>query len=277
MLFLQVLPSAFIWKILKVQCPYQKLLQWLFLSRAGLLKHETRVTASSSLPRAANQELGISWSECQTSLAPSKSTWTIPHSSSNEVLCWTPRLFEYCTQVCSHWALWRSPLELWPRVVVPKRWVIDCSLGSCECRTQWDEKEPSTLTHLCLEHNPPSTKSVEKFPLLTEALWRRPWNCEILSPCTGLQSTSCREVLTLRGLQVLMLHEHKLADRSNAAGASARRSTQYQLLLLFWEQVFMAHRISAMKDSRKGSRCWTLRAWVQKQWQSAPWTNIFSN
>lgn len=193
------MPSAFIWKILKVQCPYQKLLQWLLLSRAGLFNHETRVTtSSSSLPRAANQELRISWSECQTSLAPSKNTWTSLHSSSNEVLCWTPRLFEYCTQVCSHWALQRSLLELWPRAVVPQRWVIDCSVGSCDCQTQWVEKKPSTLTHLCLEHNPAWTKSTERFPLLIEALWRRPWNCKMLRPCRGLQSTSCREVLALR-------------------------------------------------------------------------------
>lgn len=141
MLFLQVVPSAFIWKILKVQCPYQKLLQWLLLSRAGLLNHETRVTTSSnSLPRAANQELRISWSECQTSLAPSKNTWTSPHSSSNEVLCWTPRLFEYCTQVCSHWAR-RSLLELWPRAVCSPKvgdWLL-CGLLWLPDTMSWEE------------------------------------------------------------------------------------------------------------------------------------------
>lgn len=60
MLFLQVLPSAFIWKILEVQCLYRKLLHWVLLHRAELLKHEMRVTTSRSLPRAANEELGIS-------------------------------------------------------------------------------------------------------------------------------------------------------------------------------------------------------------------------
>lgn len=152
---------------LKSWMSLSKGLQRLLLSRAGLLNHETRVTTSSSLPRAANQELGISWSECQTSLAPSKSTRTIPHSSSNEVLCWTPRLFEYCTQVCSHWALRRSLLELWPRAVVLQRCVIDCSMGSCDYWTQWDEKEPSTLTHLwrtfALSITQPQPKALKGF------------------------------------------------------------------------------------------------------------------
>lgn len=86
-------------KDLKVQCLYEKLLQWLLLRRTGLLSHETRVTTCSSSPRAANQELGINTSECQTSSAPSKRGRTNPHYSSNDVLCWTPQLFEYCTQV----------------------------------------------------------------------------------------------------------------------------------------------------------------------------------
>lgn len=165
---------------LQTQCPCPKLLSGLLLSTAGLLSHETRVTISSILPRAANRELGISCSECQTSLTPSKHTRTNPHSSSNEVSCWTPRLCEHCTHVCDGlcWCCGQKCqfpssgwwIALWAPVPVRHNEVA---------RSQ---------VHRLVALGITLTKSIRRI-FFMEVLWLQLWHHRVLSPCRALLIT----------------------------------------------------------------------------------------
>lgn len=191
-----------------------------------------RVTTSSSLPRAANQELGISWSECQTSLAPSKSTWAIPHASSNEVLCWTPRLFEYCTQF--------APTEhcnglCWScgqgRSFPKGRW----SIALWAPVTAWHNEMRKSQVHwhtFALSVTQPRPKASKRFPSSP-----RHFEENLQNVRSGARAGFCRA-------------SH--AERSSLQGLVLEKACNNQLLHLFWERVFMAHRISAMDE---GPRC----------------------
>lgn len=134
---------------------------------------ETSIATSSSSPSTANQELGRSWSEGQTSLAPPKRAGTVPPS--NELECWI-------SQLCV-----RTGHKLFPLSSVM---VSAGAVGSCACQTQRGGKELSALTHLCLGQNPALT------------LWLMPQN--VRSAVWGLRMVWCQGI-SLRNTRFVLL------------------------------------------------------------------------